>query len=94
MVNADELFKAAQYFLNNFKRYLGDEGIHTLVEKGDTAKSILAAALRIHADIIVIGTHSRRWLDQILMGSVSEEIIHHATVPLFIVPTKKVGTAV
>jgi len=34
-----------------------------------------------------MGSHSRRWLDEILMGSVTEEVLHHATVPLFIIPT-------
>jgi nucleotide-binding universal stress UspA family protein len=92
MVNADELSNAAQYFLDNFKKYLGDESIRTIVEKGETAEGILTTAARIGANIIVMGTHSRRWLDQVLMGSVSEEILHRSSIPLFIVPTKKVDT--
>lgn len=92
LVNTDDLSNAAQYFLDNFKKYLGDESIRTIVEKGDTAEGILLTASRIGADIIVIGTHSRRWLDQVLMGSVSEEILHRTSVPLVIVPTKKVSS--
>ncbi len=41
-----------------------------------------------HADIIVMGSHSRRWLENILMGGVTEKVLHHTTIPLFIVPTK------
>jgi len=43
----------------------------------------------LHADIIVMGSHSRRWLENIVMGSVTEEVLHHTSIPLFIIPTKK-----
>jgi nucleotide-binding universal stress UspA family protein len=35
-----------------------------------------------------MGSHSRRWLEKILMGSVTETVLHKTTIPLFIVPTK------
>ena len=40
------------------------------------------------ADIIVVGTHSRKGLDKVLVGSVAEKVLHHTTVPLFIIPVK------
>jgi nucleotide-binding universal stress UspA family protein len=52
---------------------------------------ILKTAGQMQADLIVIGTHSRRWLDQILMGSVTEKVLHNTNVPLFIIPTKGSG---
>ena len=36
-----------------------------------------------------MGSHSRRWLENILMGSVAEKVLHHSTIPIFIIPTKK-----
>ncbi len=83
------LKKASQQFLDKSKHHLGDETIQTLVEEGDYAESILKAAKDLHADIIVMGTHSRKWLENIVMGSVTEKVLNHTSIPLFIIPTKK-----
>jgi nucleotide-binding universal stress UspA family protein len=85
----EELKNVSQHFLDKSKNHLGDDSIQTLVKEGDCAESILKTAKDLHADIIVIGSHSRRWLDEILMGSVTEKVLHHTSIPLFIIPTKK-----
>ncbi|MCX6252339.1 MAG: universal stress protein [Bacteroidetes bacterium] len=87
--NVDGLKKASQHFLDKSKQHLGDKTIKTLVLEGDFAESILKTAKDLHVDIIVMGSHSRRWLEEILMGSVTEKVLHHSSVPLFIIPTKK-----
>ena len=78
----------AQKFLDKSKEHLGNKSIQTMVAEGDTAESILNAAKDIHADIIVMGSHSRKWLQNIVIGSVSEKVLHHTLVPVFIIPTK------
>ena len=85
----DGLKKASQQFLNKSKQHLGDESIHTLVKEGDFGETILKTAKEVHADTIVIGSHSRKWLENIVMGSVTEKVLHHTSIPLFIIPTKK-----
>jgi len=55
-------------------------------EFGDTADGIIEASKEFNADIIVVGTHSRTGLDRLLMGSVAEHVVRHATVPIFVVP--------
>ena len=87
----DELKKAAQHFLDKSKHHLSDQTIQTQVKEnnGDFADTILKTSKALHADIIVMGSHSRRWLDEILMGSVTEKVLHHTTLPLLIIPTKK-----
>ncbi len=84
-----EIKKVSQHFLDKSKKHLGDDAIQTFVTEGDFADSILDTAKTIHADIIVMGSHSRKWLEEILLGSVTEKVLHHTTIPLFIVPTKK-----
>lgn len=84
----DSLKKASMHFLEKSKHHLGDDTIQIIISEGETSKSIIKTAKDIHADVIVLGTHSRRWLDEILMGSVTEEVMHHSAIPLFIVPTK------
>jgi nucleotide-binding universal stress UspA family protein len=87
--SAEGLKQAALLFLDKSRHHLGDSSIQTLVEEGDYAESILKAAKKCHADIIILGSHSRKWLENIVMGSVTEKVLHHTTLPLFIIPTKK-----
>jgi nucleotide-binding universal stress UspA family protein len=87
--NADGLTDASRKYLDKIKDHLGNKDIQTLVKEGDFALSILDTARQTKADIIVMGSHGRRWLDEILMGSVTEKVLHNSSVPLFFVPTKK-----
>jgi len=84
----DGLRKAAEHFLEKLKHHLGDKTIQILVKDGDPAESILSTAKDLHADMVIMGSHSRRWLDEILMGSVTEKVLHHTSVPLIIIPIK------
>jgi nucleotide-binding universal stress UspA family protein len=89
LYSVDALEKASLHFLDKSRRHLGDKAIKTLVMLGDFAESIMKTAKDLHSDIIVMGSHSRRWLDEILMGSVTETVLHHSSVPLFIIPTRQ-----
>jgi len=87
--NVDGLKKVAHNFLEKFKTHFGDKATQTVVKEGDYADCILKTANDKHADIIVMGSHSHRWLEEIVMGSITENVLHHTTLPLFIIPTKK-----
>ncbi len=87
--SVDGLKKVSLHFLDKLKNHFGDKTAQTLVEEGDFAESILKTAKDLHADIIIMGSHSRKWLEEILMGSVTENVLHHTSIPLFIIPTKK-----
>jgi len=76
-------------FLKKAKRHLGDESIQIIQKEGDFAQVILETAKKIKADCIVMGSHSQKWLENIVMGSVTEEVLRKTSIPLFIVPTKK-----
>jgi nucleotide-binding universal stress UspA family protein len=87
--NVDGLKNASLQYLDKSRQHLGDKTIRTIVKEGDFADSIIETAKELHADIIVVGSHSRKWLENIVMGSVTEKVLHHTSIPLFIVPTKK-----
>ena len=87
--SVEGLKRASQFFLDKSKHHLGDETIQTLVKEGDFADSILEAAKDVHADIIVMGSHSRKWLENIVMGSVTEKVLNNTSLPLFIIPVKE-----
>ncbi len=90
MENIDVLRKTAEEFLDKSKQHLNDDTIATIIKEGDFAESIIATATEINADIIVMGSHGRRGLDKMLMGSVAERVLHKSEIPLFIIPTKNI----
>ncbi len=88
-VGTEELKIASMDYLNISKHHLGDDTIRTMVVEGDTAEAIIKTAKNLGADMIVMGSHSRRGLDKLLMGNIAEEVLHKTTVPLVIIPTKE-----
>lgn len=80
---------ASQLFLEKTKHHLGDMMIKTVVKQGDFADCILETVEEEDIDIIVMGTHSKKWLENIVLGSVAEKVMRKATVPMFIIPTRK-----
>lgn len=57
--------------------------------EGFPKKEIINIATEWEADLIVMGTHGRGGLLNLLVGSVAETILKHATVPVMVVPSKK-----
>lgn len=50
--------------------------------KGEPWEEILAVAKDHHADMIVMGTHGRRGLSRVLLGSVAEKIVRLSPIPV------------
>ena len=86
--NQSELRKSTQEFLNQTKQHLKDDTIQTLIKEGDFADSIRQAANEINADVIVLGSHRRSWLEDVFSGNVTEKVLNESTIPLFIIPTQ------
>jgi nucleotide-binding universal stress UspA family protein len=66
-------------------------GVHTthrLVD-GDPVTEILNVAKDHHADVIVMGTHGRRGLKRMLMGSVAELVVRRAMCPVLTIHTPR-----
>lgn len=65
---------------------LADLPVHPAVrEASSEAGGILAYAADHGIDLIVMGTHGRRGIDRLLMGSVAEEVVRRAECPVFTV---------
>lgn len=75
-------------FLEKTKKHLGDENISIILKEGSSAEEILNIAKEIKADLIVIGSHSKKWLDKLLIGSTTEKVLRHTEIPMLIIPTK------
>ncbi len=88
--NIEEALKnASSEYLDKIRHHLGDEIIETIIVAGDFAESILKTAKDLRADIIVMGSHSQKWLQKILVGSVTEKVLQFTNMPLLVVPTRK-----
>ena len=62
-------------------------GIETHVVEGTRiAETIDDTAARLHADLIVMGTHGRTGLAHLLLGSVAEATLRQAPCPVLTVP--------
>jgi nucleotide-binding universal stress UspA family protein len=56
-----------------------------LVWEGEPADAILAAAISEGADVIVIGSSGRSGVGRMLLGSVSDDVVRRAGVPVMVV---------
>lgn len=55
------------------------------IKDSDTADGILEAATSTGADLIVMGSHGRRGLEQLLLGSQAAEVLARSAIPVLIV---------
>ena len=62
--------------------------ITPLLVQGPTVETILNQAEKLDVDIIVAGSHGHGAMFRILVGSISEGLLHNSTKPLLIVPAK------
>jgi nucleotide-binding universal stress UspA family protein len=72
---------------------LGPKDPHCQVEyrlvQGDAAAEILQLAEETKCDLIVMGTHGRKGLGRLLMGSVAEQVLRNASCPVLTVKTPR-----
>jgi nucleotide-binding universal stress UspA family protein len=66
-------------------RKSGVEEVETVLKTGTPAKAILDFVDEAQIDLIVMGTHGRRGLDRVLLGSVTEEVVRLSKVPVMTV---------
>ena len=64
------------------------KGLTVLVETkaviGDPMWEICQAAEREHADLVIMGSHGRTGLAHIVLGSVAERVVRHASCPVLV----------
>ena len=59
--------------------------VKTLLEQGDFAHEIIEVAKRNDCDIIIMGSRGMSPFKELLLGSVSLKVMHHASCPVMIV---------
>jgi len=58
---------------------------------GRVAEVLIARAKRWRADLIVMGTHGRRGVNRLVLGSAAELVVRNSPVPVLLVRSKRRG---
>jgi len=61
-----------------------DTHLKLVNRSGDPASTIIEVAEEENADMIIICTHGMGAMKRFLLGSVTDKVVHHATVPVLI----------
>jgi nucleotide-binding universal stress UspA family protein len=82
---ASRRLEATEY-LAAMARRLESRGLHvrTLVTVGTPGREILEVAKAEHVDLVAMSTHGRRGLRRAVFGSVAEEVLGSADVPVLL----------
>jgi nucleotide-binding universal stress UspA family protein len=90
-----EEIRADREYLEQLCAQLEGEGISAdcLLAGGDPAAEITAAAERERCDLIAMSTHGHRFLQDLVRGSVANEVRHISRVPVLLVRGSPQGGA-
>jgi nucleotide-binding universal stress UspA family protein len=56
---------------------------------GDASSTLLQMAVDYDADVLIVGTHARRGVDRLMLGSVAERLVREARCPVLIARPKQ-----
>ena len=89
--NLSRRFHAEHRQIQEIANRLRKSGLDTtaLLVHGPTVEYILKEASELDVDMIVVGSHGRGAMYQLLVGSVSEGILHDSQCPILVVPTHR-----
>ncbi len=59
--------------------------VDEIIVFGDPRKDLITITKRMNADIVVIGTHGKKGLEKLLLGSVAESILKSVDMPVLLV---------
>ena len=70
---------------------LRDKGCEAtgLLVQGPTVDTILGQAEKLEADLIVVGSHGHGAVFDMLVGSISADVIRRSTIPVLVVPARR-----
>lgn len=64
------------------------ERVVTHYRNGAPAQHVVQLAVDLDADLIVVGTHNRKGVKRLLLGSVAEQVVRTARCPVYVVRRK------
>jgi len=82
----DDLINQSREMLEGVRQRAEEQGVKLtpVVMEGEPHEAILAAAAKLPATLIIMGSHGKKGLTRLLMGSVTERVIGLSTCPVLI----------
>lgn len=84
---------AAEALRRCAEQHLPDSPVETVTSVGVAAAEIVAAADKAEVDLIVMASHGYGPIRQLVLGSTTERVLHHAHCPVLVVPSQGKGTS-
>lgn len=56
-----------------------------VLESHTVWRGVLEAAGKAHADLVLMGSHGRHGLEKLVLGSVTQRVLQHASLPVMVV---------
>jgi len=78
--------RAEEHFERVVRPLIKNEAVETAVVSGPTEKTISRQAADWGADIVVVGSHGKGWVERILLGSTTRRLIREMPASLLVVP--------
>lgn len=85
-VREEETEKAKQleeHLRNDIFHHYTDR-FHFRTEEGEPAEGICHGAKAVHANLLIVGSHSATRVSRFFLGSVAQEIVHRTTIPVLV----------
>ncbi|MXN76055.1 universal stress protein [Burkholderia sp. 4701] len=88
----DQLVEQGNDLAKEFMQRMQADGVKGAARLGeassiaDVSALILEAATAFGADLLVLGTHGRRGFRRLVLGSIAEQCVRHASLPVLLIP--------
>lgn len=82
----DAMKKSAEENITGLEKKMSDAGLKVskIIETGIPFNAIVSTAKSEGVNLIVMGSHGRSLVEEMLLGSTTENVLRHATVPVLI----------
>lgn len=90
VATAERVHEEADDYLATTAEMLAAQGVRTThaVADGSPAEEILRAAEQEDAELIAMTTHGRGGLERLILGSVADQVLRKALLPVFLLPVR------
>lgn len=61
----------------------------SLMIQGEAVATVLASIEKLSIDFIVVGSHGKGAISQLLLGSTSKDLIKKTPIPIYLIPAKR-----
>lgn len=65
--------------------------LETIVQTGSAARTITDEAAGWGADLVVVGSHGKGWVDRVLLGSTTERLLNRLPCSILVIPIRAPG---